>query len=99
MNRPKVNKWIKPKHINDYPVGPSFQAGLLTSENADWRTLRPTIDLDLCIGCLKCYLHCPDGVIFKADNKVDIDYSFCKGCGICAEICPKKAILMIKEEK
>ena len=76
-----------------------MQAGLRTSDNAEWRTVRPKIDLDMGIGCLKGYLHCPDGVIFKKDNKVDIDYSFCKGCGICAEICPKKAILMIKEEK
>jgi len=30
---------------------------------------------------------------------VDIDYAFCKGCGICARVCPKKAIKMVREEK
>jgi Pyruvate/2-oxoacid:ferredoxin oxidoreductase delta subunit len=28
-----------------------------------------------------------------------IDYDHCKGCGICAEECPKDAIHMEEEEK
>ncbi|HHV30143.1 MAG TPA: 4Fe-4S binding protein, partial [Clostridium sp.] len=43
------------------------------------------------------YLCCPEGVIYKKDKLVDIDYAFCKGCGICARVCPKKAIKMIRE--
>ncbi|TAN46417.1 MAG: pyruvate synthase, partial [Candidatus Methanoperedens sp.] len=27
------------------------------------------------------------------------DYEFCKGCGICANECPKKAIVMVLEGK
>jgi len=48
---------------------------------------------------LYCYLCCPEGVIFKKGKAVDIDYAFCKGCGICARVCPKKAIKMVREEK
>ncbi|MGB9247111.1 MAG: 4Fe-4S binding protein, partial [Methanoregula sp.] len=29
----------------------------------------------------------------------DPDYAYCKGCGMCAEECPKKAIAMKQEEK
>ncbi len=99
MNRPKVRKYIAPRHIKDYPVGPSFEAGYLTSENAGWRSIKPLVDTDLCIGCWQCYLCCPEGVIYKDQELIGIDYAFCKGCGICARICPKKAITMIKEEK
>jgi pyruvate ferredoxin oxidoreductase delta subunit len=27
----------------------------------------------------------------------EIDYRYCKGCGICAEECPTKAIAMVDE--
>ena len=99
MNRPQVKKYIKPKHINDYPVGPSFDAGFLTSVNSGWRTEKPTICENTCIGCWHCYLCCPDGVILKNGKIIEIDYDFCKGCGICARICPKQAITMTKENK
>jgi len=28
-----------------------------------------------------------------------IDLEYCKGCGICAEVCPTRAIAMVDEEK
>jgi Pyruvate/2-oxoacid:ferredoxin oxidoreductase delta subunit len=28
---------------------------------------------------------------------VEIDYDYCKGCGICANECPAKAIAMVEE--
>ncbi len=31
------------------------------------------------------------------DNKVIIDTERCKGCGLCAEMCPKGCIVMSKE--
>ena len=99
MSRPQAKKFIRPQHINDYPVGPSFDAGFLTSVNSGWRTEKPIANENTCIGCWQCYLCCPDGVIFKSGKVIDIDYDFCKGCGICARICPKQAIVMTKEEK
>ena len=99
MNRPELVKYIKPTHINDYPVGPSCKAGYLTSVNSGWRTEKPIVDEETCIGCYQCYLCCPEGVIFKKNDIIDIDYDFCKGCGICAHICPKKAISMMNEPK
>lgn len=42
-----------------------------------------------------CAMYCPDGVI---NDDYEIDLVFCKGCGICAAECPKKAITMVRED-
>ena len=39
-----------------------------------------------------------DGVIFREGSKVNIDYDFCKGCGICSKICKPGAIKMEAEK-
>jgi len=96
--KPELKIFKTAADISDYPEGPSFEAGHLVSKNAGWRTFRPLVDEDKCVGCYKCYLVCPDGVIMKKENgKIEIDYDFCKGCGICAFECPANAITMIKE--
>jgi pyruvate ferredoxin oxidoreductase delta subunit len=48
--------------------------------------------------CFLCWLYCPDAVISKT-IPVRIDLDYCKGCGICAEVCPTKAITMVSEEE
>lgn len=78
------------------PIAP---AGFVVETNASWRTERPVIDHDACIMCLQCYLVCPEGTIVRKDGTLEVDYDFCKGCGICANECPKKAIAMIAEEE
>ena len=44
-------------------------------------------------------LICPEVCITLIDGVYHVDYDFCKGCGLCAEECPKDAITMKKEEK
>ena len=34
-------------------------------------------------------MYCPDRAI---NEEVEVDLDYCKGCGICANECPKKAI-------
>lgn len=83
--------------FSDIPEATAFEAGYLISTNSGWRSIRPVIDFNQCVGCMQCYLYCPDGVISMKDNKPIIDYDFCKGCGICSKICKKKAIEMEAE--
>ena len=62
----------------------------------DWKTYTPIRDLEKCTRCLTCVMFCPDGAIRWIPEKRDIEFdmSFCKGCGICANECPTKAIEM-----
>jgi pyruvate ferredoxin oxidoreductase delta subunit len=70
------------------------------NKTGDWRIMRPEVDYDKCTKkCWFCFEFCPDSSIKKTDNGPEIDYVFCKGCGICAYECPKEAIRMEEEEK
>ncbi|WP_062525978.1 NAD(P)-binding protein [Demequina rhizosphaerae] len=52
-----------------------------------------------CFECDNCFGMCPDDAIKKLGPgmRYQIDYDYCKGCGICAEECPCGAIDMIPE--
>ena len=51
-----------------------------------------------CFGCDNCYGVCPDNAIVKiADGQYEIDYDYCKGCGLCVAECPCGAIEMEPE--
>ena len=59
---------------------------------------RCTIVEDLCIGCKKCTkTGCPAISYNKENKKAIIDKNQCLGCEVCAQVCPKEAI--IKEGK
>jgi len=52
-----------------------------------------------CFECDNCYGLCPDNAVIKLapGQRYEIDYDYCKGCGICAEECPCGAIAMEPE--
>jgi pyruvate ferredoxin oxidoreductase delta subunit len=46
-----------------------------------------------------CVLICPEGCVRgKEKNTYICNYDYCKGCGLCAIVCPKADIAMIEEE-
>ena len=56
------------------------------------------VDQDKCSGkCNACIelLGCP--AIIKEDGKTVIDQALCTGCGICAQVCPYKAIIEVSQ--
>ena len=53
-----------------------------------------------CFECDNRYGVRPDNAIIKLGpgQRYEIDYDYCKGCGLCAQECPCGAIEMIPEE-
>jgi len=53
----------------------------------------------VCNSCDNCWLVCPDVAISKKNGEYEVNYDYCKGCGICKEECPRGAITMEEEAK
>ncbi len=54
-----------------------------------------------CNECENCYVFCPDASVIKTEEILShqVDYDFCKGCGICFSECPRGAISLKEEER
>ncbi len=89
------------QHICDESSPGIGEAG----QTGEWRNARPVIDQAKCIPvrqnkptCFLCWLYCPEPIITKT-VPVQVDLEYCKGCGICAQVCPAQAITMVDEEE
>ena len=81
----------------DYNPNNSYTASV-----ADWRSIKPIYNRDLCIDCQYCWIFCPDTSIVSRDKiMIGVDYEHCKGCGVCVEVCPTnpKSLLMFNERE
>lgn len=84
----------------DIPIGGLIpEAGnSVEYKTGGWRAFRPVLDPEKCIHCLICWIYCPDSSVLAEDEKMrGFDLAHCKGCGICASVCPKDAIEMVEE--
>ncbi len=74
----------------------------LAYKTGSWRGgFKPVINQEECTRCMKCWLFCPDMAVLVSKEgdklRLDINYEFCKGCGICEKECPVDAIEMVRE--
>ncbi len=90
----------KKKGWKEIPIGGLIDKGgtARAYNTGSWRTFKPILDQAKCINCLQCWVYCPDSAVLVKDGKMaGFDMPHCKGCGICAEVCPVKCIKMEKE--
>ena len=99
MKKPKKNKTGEKTVLG--PVATVFSS----VDTGSWRIVRPLVDGFLCIRCGQCMTFCPTNVIEVHPKEagedvkpVEIDWRYCKGCGICADVCLKECIKMVDEE-
>jgi pyruvate ferredoxin oxidoreductase delta subunit len=67
-----------------------------------WRAFRPVHNEDICTHCMQCWLYCPDSSILvdvENEKMIGFDLDHCKGCGICASVCPVNAKVRRKADQ
>lgn len=71
--------------------------GLRTGE---WRYQKPIMTREeKCSHCALCYIYCPAGCRLDKYTFFAVNLDYCKGCGICANSCPRGAITMVPESQ
>jgi pyruvate ferredoxin oxidoreductase delta subunit len=69
-------------------------------QTGEWSQEKPNVS-EKCIACGQCVKFCPEGAIeikkIDGKNRAVVNLKYCKGCRLCAETCPIKAIDMVKK--
>jgi len=88
------------KSVKDLPITPISKPTFGSAGRTGlWRTFKPVINRSKCTKCLLCWIFCPEGCIIRDEEDYPvINYTYCKGCGVCANECKVKAIEMVREE-
>lgn len=76
---------------------PVKQQDLFITSN--WRVVRPVLDNEKCTRCFTCYMSCPDSCwsYNEAEEKMEWNWQFCKGCQVCINECPADALKPVPE--
>ncbi len=70
----------------------------IDAKTGEWRFQRPVTKVGKCRECGWCYIYCPSGCREVKEGYFSANLDYCKGCGVCARVCPGKAITLVREE-
>ena len=87
------------KFQTEYEAAWANAGEIFVLKTSDWRYQRPVTKPEKCCQCGWCYLYCPEGSVINGGNYFTANLDYCKGCGICAKVCPSNAIMMVREER
>ena len=79
------------------PKGSREVEATLTEKQAQEESSR-CFNCGSCVDCDTCLVFCPDLAIYFQGDKYMVKADYCKGCGICAEECPRGVISMEKKD-
>jgi pyruvate ferredoxin oxidoreductase delta subunit len=89
---------MKPKNKSlNFNIGAIIDepGNMRTNKKVSFRNLKPVTDYSKCIKCGRCWMSCPDiAYEINKDGTFKNLELYCKGCGICANVCPVKCIKM-----
>jgi len=72
--------------------------GSLSQEDAVTEAKR-CFSCGVCNFCDNCRVFCPDVAISRRNGGYEVNLEYCKGCGICAQECPRGVISLAEEDR
>jgi len=96
MRREKETQYPLPERIKGF-----FEVTSPLNERTASEEAGRCFNCGTCNECENCYTFCPDASILKGAKSLShqVDYDFCKGCGICFVECPRRAISLKEESR
>jgi len=90
---------VRFKEIMSALMKMAVDEGYVTEDDLVEKGQAARVERDKCVACLTCVRVCPwDIPVIDAAGVADINVRECRGCGICAEECPARAIIMNETE-
>jgi heterodisulfide reductase subunit A len=79
--------------VQAYAVA-SRAAAPMANRRVRTEAITAVVNTDLCVGCRLCEKLCPFGAHKIEEGKSTVIEALCKGCGVCAAACLRRAITM-----
>ena len=87
-----------PKDVPESIISPKAAAAraaiLMANKKMRTEALTSVVDKEQCIGCGLCEEICTYGAHYLEEGKSHTIAAICRGCGVCAADCPRRAITM-----
>ena len=87
-----------PENNDNKKIGFSEDVSTISRETAEKEAYR-CFNCGLCNDCDNCGMFCPDVSISRECGERSFVYEYCKGCGICAEECPRNIVDLVEESE